>query len=78
MATLVPLTVAVPLLAAAAITAIGRFLPARALDAGAAAVAAATAVLTGALVVHAWGGSVVYWFGGWHPRGGPAEETWSS
>ena len=69
---LVPLAVAVPLLAAAILTAVGRLLPPRIVDALAAAVAAATAVVTGVLLVHAWGGSTVYWFGGWHPRGGLA------
>jgi multicomponent Na+:H+ antiporter subunit D len=70
--TLVPLTVAVPLLAAAVITAAGRLLSPRLVDAVAAAVAAGTAVLTAILLVHAWGGSVVYWFGGWRPRDGLA------
>src|SRR5437763_1791183 len=69
---LVALSVAVPLLAAAAITAAGRFVPPRAVDAAAAAVAGATAVVTGALLVHVWHGSVVYWFGGWRPRDGIA------
>src|SRR5438552_312177 len=72
MHSLVPLTVVVPLLAAALFTAAGRFLPPRVVDGLAVAVAASTAVLAGILLVHAWGGSVVYWFGGWHPRGGLA------
>jgi multicomponent Na+:H+ antiporter subunit D len=72
MQTLVPLTVAVPLLAAAVITATGRLLSPRIADMATAAVAAATAVLTAILLVHAWGGSVVYWFGGWRPRDGLA------
>src|ERR1044071_2565795 len=70
MQTLIPLTVAVPLLAAAVITATGRLLSPRLVDLLATAVAAATAVLTAILLVHAWGGSVVYWFGGWRPRAG--------
>jgi multicomponent Na+:H+ antiporter subunit D len=72
MQSLVPLAVAVPLLAAAVFTVVGRFLPPRVVDGLAVAVAASTAVLTGILLVRAWGGSVVYWFGGWQPRGGLA------
>jgi multicomponent Na+:H+ antiporter subunit D len=72
MQTLVPLTVAVPLLAAAVITATGRLLPPRLVDAVAALIAAGTATLTAILLVHAWGSSVVYWFGGWRPRDGLA------
>ena len=72
MQTLIPLTVAVPLLAAAVITATGRLLPPLLVDALATLVAAGTAALTAILLVHAWGGSVVYWFGGWRPRDGLA------
>ena len=67
---LVPLTVAIPLLAAAATAAVGRLVPPAVLDVVAIAVPAATAVLTGILLVDSRRGTIVYWFGGWRPRHG--------
>jgi multicomponent Na+:H+ antiporter subunit D len=69
---LVPLPVAVPLLAASVIVAVGRFLPPSLLDALTTAVAAGTAVLCGLLLVRSWDGTIVHWFGGWRPRHGGA------
>src|SRR5207249_7117947 len=72
MSVLVPLTVAVPLLTAAALTATGRFLGRRADDLAGIAAAAATTVISTLLVVRSLDHDLVYWFGGWHPRGGLA------
>ncbi len=69
---LVPLPVALPLLAAAALTAFGHFLPKRADDLVGIAVAAATMVISLLILFHASGHELVYWFGGWHPRDGIA------
>jgi multicomponent Na+:H+ antiporter subunit D len=67
-----PLAVAVPLIAAAAIAAVGSFLPRLAADIAAVAVAAATCVLCVLLLARSGGGATVVWFGGWHPQDGVA------
>ena len=69
---LLPLVVAVPLLAGAAVTAVSHFLP-RSVDdiVGIVAATAATA-LAAVLLVEAQGADQLHWFGGWHPRGGIA------
>ncbi len=69
---LLALSVAVPLLAAAAITAAGPLLGERrrALDAAAIAVAAATTVLLVVIMVRSFGGDQVYWFAGFRPARG--------
>jgi multicomponent Na+:H+ antiporter subunit D len=69
---LVPLPVAVPLLAAAALAASGHFLGRRMDDLAAIAVAAATAVISTLLVFLSLDHDLVYWFGGWTPRRGIA------
>ncbi len=68
MSALAPLTVAVPLLTAAALTAFGRFLPLRADELVAIAAAAATTVLSAILLLASRDEAIVYWFGGWEPR----------
>jgi multicomponent Na+:H+ antiporter subunit D len=69
---LVPLPVAIPLLAAAFLTAFGHFMPQRVDDLIGVGVAASSAVLSLLLLFHAADHDLVYWFGGWHPRGGVA------
>ena len=66
---LLALTVAVPLLVAAAITAAGPLLGRRrrALDAVAITAAAAVAVMLVVIMVRTAGGDEVYWFAGFHP-----------
>jgi multicomponent Na+:H+ antiporter subunit D len=69
---LLALSVAVPLLTAAAITAGGSLLGKRrrALDAVAVAVAAATTVMLVLIMVRTFGGDQVYWFAGFRPAHG--------
>jgi multicomponent Na+:H+ antiporter subunit D len=69
---LVPLPVALPLLAAAFLTAFGHFLPRRIDDVVGVLVAAATLVVSLFILFHAAAHELVYWFGGWHPRDGVA------
>jgi len=68
------LVVAVPLLAAAAISAAGPLLSGRrqVLDATAIGVAAAVAVMLAVIMVRTAGGDEVYWFGGFRPARGIA------
>ena len=72
METLVPLTIAVPLLAAAGIAATATFHPRRPVEVVATGAAAGAGVLTALLVVGAGGGWLVYWFAGWEPEHGIA------
>src|SRR5262249_55282933 len=69
---LLGLVVAVPLLAAAAITGLGPVLGRKrqVLDAVAIAVAAAVAVMLAPVMVRTAGGDQVYWFAGFRPAGG--------
>jgi multicomponent Na+:H+ antiporter subunit D len=69
---LLALVVAVPLLTAAAITAVGPLLGRRrrTLDAIAIAAAAANAVMLGVIMVRTYGGDQTYWFAGFHPARG--------
>ena len=69
---LLALVVAVPLIAAAAITAAGPLLGdrRRILDALAIAVAASVAVMLAVIMVRTAGGDEVYWFGGFRPARG--------
>jgi multicomponent Na+:H+ antiporter subunit D len=71
---LLALTVAVPLTAAAAITAAGPLLGKRRriLDAVAIAVAASVAIMLAVIMVRTTGGDEVYWFAGFHPARGVA------
>jgi multicomponent Na+:H+ antiporter subunit D len=70
--TLVPLTVAVPLLAAAVLAAVARWLPRWAPDLLAVLVAAWVTAAGAALVFATQDHPIVYWFGGWHPVQGVA------
>src|SRR5439155_4659111 len=72
MSALVPLVVGVPLLAAPVLAGLGHWVPKRADDVIAIAVAAATTTLAVLLLVRSVGTPLVYWFGGWHPRSGLA------
>lgn len=69
---LVPLVVALPLLAAAALAAFAHLAPARFDDLVAIAVSAAVTVLCVLLVFRSADGTIHYWFGGWKPRDGIA------
>ena len=69
---LVPLTIALPLLGAAALAAAGHFLPSRVDDLVAAAIAVAVTVFCVVLIFHSSHGTIHYWFGGWQPRNGIA------
>jgi multicomponent Na+:H+ antiporter subunit D len=72
MTVLVPLAVAVPLVTAGALVAVGHFVRPRVDDLAGLAAAATAAVLCGILLVRSFGGMLVYWFGGWRPRGSVA------
>ena len=69
---LLGVVVAVPLLAAAAITGLGPLLGSkrRVLDAVAITVAAAVAVMLAVIMIRTAGGDQVYWFGGFRPAAG--------
>jgi multicomponent Na+:H+ antiporter subunit D len=67
-----PLVVAVPLLAAAALAAIAQLVSPRAADLVAIAVSLAVVVMTVLLIFRSAGRTIDYWFGGWRPRGGIA------
>jgi len=66
---LVPLTVAIPLLAAGALAAVKPLSPRRSAQIASIAAAAAVAAVSGVLLARAGGETLVYWFGGWEPRG---------
>jgi multicomponent Na+:H+ antiporter subunit D len=70
MTPLVPLIVAVPLLAATALALVGRWTPNRMDDVVALGAAAVPAVLAAVLVTRTAQHMIVYWFGGWRPRAG--------
>src|SRR5919198_3739179 len=70
MSALVPLTVAVPLIGAAAVVAGGLFVPRWVPKLAAAGVAAAVAVLATILILRSGDRPLVYAFGGWRPRDG--------
>jgi multicomponent Na+:H+ antiporter subunit D len=73
MSTLPPLPLAVPLLAAAALTAAGPIARRRFADSSAVACGVAVTVLCGLLLADVWNGhTLIYWFSGWHPQGGVA------
>ena len=67
-----PLLVAIPLLAAALIVGVYRWLPRSACDAIGIAAAGTTFALALVLVLEAQSNDVVHWFGGWTPRDGIA------
>ncbi|HEX5223848.1 MAG TPA: hypothetical protein VFW29_01845, partial [Solirubrobacteraceae bacterium] len=71
MSSLVPLTVAVPLLGAAVLAAFCKVLPRAAIDAIGVLCAIAVVTLC-ALVTADTGHMIVYWFGGFHPHGSVA------
>jgi multicomponent Na+:H+ antiporter subunit D len=70
MTPLVPLVVAVPLLAAAALALVGRWTPNRVDDVAALVAAGVPAVLAGVLVTRTAHRLFVYWYGGWRPPPG--------
>lgn len=67
---LVPLTLVVPLLVAAALAATVSFHPRRPAEIAATATATAVAVLAAVLAVRSFGEPLVHWIGGWEPDGG--------
>jgi len=69
---LAPLTIAVPLVAAAVLVGAARLVPRGAVDAASLLAAAAVAVLCAFVLAEASKGQIVYWFGGWTPRDGNA------
>jgi multicomponent Na+:H+ antiporter subunit D len=69
---LVPLVVAVPLVAAAALAACGHFVPPRIANLVAIAVAVTVAAFSVVLIFRSSDRTIHYWFGGWRPRGGIA------
>src|ERR671931_1642335 len=69
---LVPLPVAIPLVAAAGLTATGHFLGRRADDLVGIATAASATVISTLLILRSLDHDLVYWFGGWRPRHGIA------
>src|SRR4051794_10264529 len=72
LASLVPLPVAIPLASAALLGALGKHAPRRLADAVALAATAATIAISALLVdgsARDPAGPLVYWFGGWRPRG---------
>ncbi len=72
MSWLLPLPVAIPLLAAAAVVAGDHVAPRRFLDATALLAALAATALSLVIMVGAQTGDVLHWFGGWRPTGGVA------
>jgi multicomponent Na+:H+ antiporter subunit D len=70
--TLIPLVVALPVLAAAALCALGHFAPPRFDNAVAIGVAAAVTALCVVLMFRSSTHTLHYWFGAWHPRNGIA------
>lgn len=72
MSALVPLSVIVPLLMAAALAATNGLLPRMLTDIASISAALAAAAMCALLVAHVAGGLSVYWFGGFHPHRGVA------
>ena len=70
MSALVPLIPGVPLVAAGLLATVGPFTGRRVADAVSGATAVAVSVLSLVLAAHVSSGVDVYWFGGWHLRGG--------
>ncbi|HEY6464713.1 MAG TPA: hypothetical protein VIY69_01900, partial [Candidatus Acidoferrales bacterium] len=66
---LTPLPVAVPLLGAALIACLRRWLSRAAADSLGISLAAITLAVSSLLLAHVIHGPSVYWFGNWHPRG---------
>lgn len=67
---LVPLPVALPLLAGAALLLVGKFLPGRIPDAIAVLTAILVVAIDARLAAQSLQGPLVYWMGGWQPTGG--------
>ncbi len=66
---LIPLPVVLPLLGAALLAALRRFIPRAAADSIAIGVSAATLAICATLLARSFAHTAVYWFGGWYPRG---------
>jgi multicomponent Na+:H+ antiporter subunit D len=71
-AELASIAVVVPLLAAAGLIGAAMYVPRWVIDAAAVLAALASLVLCAVLLADMHGDTVVYWFGGWTPRGGVA------
>ncbi len=69
MSWLLPLPVAIPLLAAAVVVATDHVAPRRLEDAVALVAAAAATAVSILIMLDTQRGAVLHWFGGWHPRG---------
>ncbi|MCJ2070728.1 NADH-quinone oxidoreductase subunit E [Methylobacterium sp. J-030] len=69
-ATLLPLTVAIPMVFCAVLLATAHLLPSRVPDILALLAALAVAILSAVIAVQAADKPLVYWFGGWEPRDG--------
>ena len=67
-----PLPAAIPLIAAALLVATGHVAPRRLQDGLAIAAAAAATGFAAVVLAASQDGTVLHWFGGWHPRGGVA------
>jgi multicomponent Na+:H+ antiporter subunit D len=72
MGDLAPVAVATPLVTAAVLVATASIVPRRVVDALSCAAAVACVVLCALVLDDASDGTLVYWFGGWTPRGGTA------
>lgn len=72
MSLIVPAASVLPLGGAAILGGANRLLPRRARDLAALVIAAATTALAVSLAVSSAGGTIVYWFSGWHPTAGIA------
>jgi multicomponent Na+:H+ antiporter subunit D len=70
LSTLLPLTVAVPVIGAAVLAAVGRWLPRVLIDAVTLALVVAHGIYLAALTWHAHSGPVDNWVGGWTPHAG--------
>ena len=66
---LTPLPVVLPMLGAAVLAALRKWLPRAFADSIGILVALATLILTSLLLIHATHATTIYWFGNWHPRG---------
>ena len=64
-----PLPVVIPLLGAALLGALRKFLPRAVADSLGLIISAATALASGLLLHRTLAGPIVYWFGNWYPRG---------
>jgi multicomponent Na+:H+ antiporter subunit D len=71
-ADLAPLAIAVPMITAALLVGLGWLIPRPVVDVASLAAAVTVSVFCALLLNEASKGRIVYWFGGWQPRGGVA------